>query len=71
MVIYGIALTPLTETVRQQLPATLQAWYADDSAFGGMAPDITAAMRTILERGPARGYFPEPSKSILICNPAI
>jgi len=71
MVIYGVALTPLTETVRQQLPATLQAWYADDSAFGGTAPDIAAAMRTILERGPARGYFPEPSKSILICNPAV
>jgi len=71
MVIYGVALTPLTETVRQQLPATLQAWYADDSAFGGTAPDIAAAMRTILERGPSRGYFPEPSKSILICNPAV
>jgi len=56
--------------VQRQLPNTLQAWYADDSAFGGMAPDIAAAMRMILEKGPMRGYFHEPSKSILICNPA-
>jgi len=59
------------QTVHQLLPDTLQAWYADDSSFGGTAPDIAAAMRAILEKGPARGYFPEPSKSILICNPAV
>jgi len=71
MVIYGVALTPLTEMVQKMLPDTLQAWYTDDSSFGGTAPHIAAAMRVILEKGPARGYFPEPSKSILICNLAI
>jgi len=71
MVIYGVALMPLTETVRAAQPDILQAWYADDSSFGGMAPAIAAAMHMILEKGPARGYFPEPSKSILICNPAV
>jgi len=71
MVIYGTTLMPLTEMVQQQLPATLQAWYANESTFGGMAPDIAAAMQAILERGPARCYFPKPSKSILICNPAV
>jgi len=49
----------------------LQAWYANDSSFGGMALVIAAAMHTILEKGPARGYFPKPSKLILICNPAM
>ena len=71
MVIYGVALTPLTESVRAAQPNILQAWYADDSSFAGSAPAIAAAMRTILEKGPARGYYPEPSKSILICNPAV
>jgi len=71
MVIYGVALTPLTESVRAAQPNTLQAWYADDSSFAGSAPAIAAAMRTILEKGPARGYYPKPSKSILICNPAV
>jgi len=71
MVIYGVALTPLTEMVRKMLPDTLQAWYANDSSFGGTAPHIAAAMQAILEKGPVRGYFPKPSKSILICNPAV
>jgi len=71
MVIYGVALTPLTETVRTTQPELLQAWYADDSSFGGTTAEIAAAMRTILEKGPTRGYYPEPSKSILICNSAV
>jgi len=71
MVIYGIAVTPLTESVRTTLPNILQAWYADDSAFGGTTQEITAAMQIILAKGPARGYYPEPSKSVLICNPII
>jgi len=45
--------------------------YADDSTFGGTAMDIAAAMRIILAKGPTRGYYPEPSKSVLICNPTV
>jgi len=71
MVIYGVVLTPLTESVQEAQPDILQAWYADDSSFAGSAPAIAAAMCMILEKGPARGYYPEPSKSILICNPAV
>jgi len=71
MVIYGVAMTPLTESLRTTLPNVLQAWYADDSAFDGAIPEIAAAMQLILAKGPARGYYPEPSKSILICNPTV
>jgi len=71
MVIYSVVLTPLMETVRDAQPTILQPWYADSSSFGGTAPTIATAMQMILEKGPTRGYYPEPSKSILICNPAV
>jgi len=71
MVIYGVVLMPLMETVHAAQPAILQAWYTDDSSFGGTALMIAAAMQTILEKGPARGYYPKPNKLILICNLAM
>jgi len=71
MVIYSIALMPLTETVHAAQPDILQAWYTDDSSFGGTELAIAAAMHMILEKGPTRGNYPEPIKSILICNPAM
>jgi len=46
-------MMPLTESLRATLPDVLQAWYADDSAFGRAIPDITAAMQLILAKGPA------------------
>ncbi len=71
MVIYGVALTPLMETVRGTLPTVLQAWYTYDSSFQGITAEIAPAMQIILEKGPARGYYLEPRKSVLICNLAI
>lgn len=49
---------------------TIQAWYADDSAMVGKASELSAVMDLLLAHGPARGYFPEPSKSILVCSDA-
>jgi hypothetical protein len=48
----------------------MQPWYADDMAMVGPCSGIAKAMGLLEELGPIRGYFPEPSKSILISKPA-
>ena len=69
MVLYGITLVPLAERLRKAHPTVLQPWYADDMAMAGPVEDIAGAMEHLQRWGPARGYFPEPSKSIMICSP--
>jgi hypothetical protein len=66
MVLYGLALTPLAQTLRAAVPTVIQPWYADDAAMAGPVSGIAAAQRLLLELGPSRGYYPEPDKSILI-----
>jgi hypothetical protein len=69
MIIYGVALVPLSEQLRRDAPSVLQPWYADDMAMVGPASGIASCMALLEVNGPARGYFPEPSKSILVCRP--
>ena len=66
MILYGLALTPLATQLREAEPSLIQPWYADDAAMSGPADAIARAMRLLEVRGPARGYYPEPSKSIFI-----
>ena len=70
MILYGLALTPLAKMMRKENPSIVQPWYADDCAMSGPALDIATSMNQLQHLGPARGYFPEPAKSILICHPS-
>jgi hypothetical protein len=71
MVLYGLALVPLAEMLREAVPEVLQPWYADDAAMAGPLSGIGRATRLLAEYGPARGYFAEPAKSLLICKAAV
>jgi hypothetical protein len=66
MILYGLSLTPLAESLRLSVPTAVQPWYADDGALIGPVSSIAKAQRLLLELGPRRGYYPEPNKSILI-----
>jgi hypothetical protein len=68
MLLYGVALIPLAAALRAAVPTVVQPWYADDAAMSGPAIDIAPAMRLLEKLGPLRGYYPEPAKSILICD---
>jgi hypothetical protein len=68
MILYGIALTPLAEGLRRDVPGCLQPWYADDAAASGKVSDVARVMELLMERGPHRGYFLEVSKSIVVCQ---
>jgi hypothetical protein len=69
MVLYGLALVPLAATLRQAHPEVIKAWYADDGRLQGRLLRVAAAMIDLQRLGPKRGYFPEPAKSIFVCNP--
>ena len=47
-----------------------QPWYADDAGAGGSFQAIRKQFESLKKLGPARGYFPEPSKSILVVREA-
>jgi hypothetical protein len=66
MVAYGILLLPLIRTLKAEIPEVGQPWYADDAGAGGAFKGIRQYFEKLQEKGPRRGYFPEPSKSILI-----
>ena len=68
MVIYGIALSPLSETLQAEHPEATQAWYADDSAISGKLSAVRGAFTRLCELAPAYGYYPEPEKSTVVVD---
>ncbi len=66
MVMYGLGLLPLIRILKTEVPDLHQPWYADDAGAGGHFQNIRLYFKKLQEYGPPRGYFPEPSKSILI-----
>ena len=57
---------PLIRQLKLEFPAVKQPWYADDAGAGGSFIDLRKFFLRLQEIGPAFGYFPEPTKSILI-----
>ena len=68
MILYGVALLPLSEVLRRKVPEAVQPWYADDAAMAGRASEVRELMTLLTRLGPQFGYYPEPAKSILIVN---
>ncbi len=66
MVAYGLLLLPLIRSLKSELPDVNQPWYADDSGAGGSFAGIRKYFALLQEKGPKRGYHPEPTKSILV-----
>ena len=70
MILYAIGLLPIIKQLKLDLPNLFQPWYADDGAAGGCWDDILRWYDALGRIGPPRGYFPEPSKSIIIVHPS-
>ena len=50
----------------------VKGWYtddADDAGAGGKSQHILSHLRELQARAPPRGYFLEPTKSILVVAP--
>jgi hypothetical protein len=65
MLLYGVALTPLARSLREAVPEAPQPWYADNLAIGGQGSSIAKTVKLLMELGPRRGYYPEPSKTLV------
>jgi hypothetical protein len=66
MFAYGVGLSP--HSCSQGIfPAVDQTWYADDAGAGGKFNAIKQFAK-LQEIGPHYGYYPEPTKSILLIS---
>ena len=68
MVEYITTLVPLVEELRAADPGILSPFYTDDVAFNCLAQRSAQLLKLLMERGPGRGYFPEPAKSLSISD---
>ena len=69
MILCGLALTPLSDKMKQHFSNFIQPWYADDNAVYSEATELKEYMKKLQEMGPLRGYCPKQLESILIPHP--
>ena len=68
MAMYAIGIRPLIDTLNAATDPSRcrQVWYADDSTAAGKLSELRKWWDTLYNTGPKYGYFPKPSKTILI-----
>ena len=64
MYMYAIGMMPLVHKAEQA--GTIQSWFADDSAAASVLRRPSRWWDILASDGPAYGYFPNTSKSILV-----
>ena len=67
-VLYKITLVPLAAEIRAADSWILSPFYADDAVFDESAIRSAQLLKLLMERGPVRGYFPEPARSIFFLD---
>ena len=68
MIAYDIRIPLLVCKLHTAHTHVTQPWYADNTGAGGTFVALHDHTRELLVRGPLRGYFPEPTKSILVVS---
>ena len=68
MFAYGIGTLPLIRQLKQEFPDLEQPWYADDAASAGRFDRIRAHYSRLQSIGQKFGYFPEPSKCVIVVS---
>ena len=66
MIAYNIGVLPIIRDLQYAHPCITHPWYADDVRSGDSFGDIIAHLHNFQKRGPLRGYFPDPTKIILV-----
>ena len=64
----GSPLSPLAKELQAADPGLLSLFYVDGVTFDGLARRSPQLLKLLMKRGPDRGYFPEPSKSLFISD---
>ena len=68
MMMFALAIVPLIQTVKTS--ETTQSWFADDAACGGRLRRLRSWWDALVQKGQAFGYYPNPSKTLLVVKPA-
>ena len=68
MGMYAIGIRPLINTLNEETDPKQcqQVWYADDSSAAGKLREMRKWWDILNVVGPKYGYFPKPSKTVLI-----
>ena len=66
IIAYGIGVFPLIRELWGSHPRVTQFSYVDDAGDGGKFTNILEHLQDLQARGLARGYYSEPTKSILV-----
>ena len=69
MIAYGTGVLPLIRELQGDHPRVTQPWYSDNAGTGGEFTNILEHLRDLQAQGPVQGYYPEPTKSILVVAP--
>jgi hypothetical protein len=66
MFAYGLGILPLIRKLKAEFTNVNQPWYADDAGASGNYQSIRYFFQRLQEIVPNFGYYPEPTKSILV-----
>ena len=68
MVAYGIGLPPLIKRLKLAHTDIAQPWYVDDTGALCTLDNIGLYFNSLKRYGLGHGYYPEPSKSVVIVH---
>ena len=60
--------TPLIQELQKAHPGVTQPWYADDYGAGVTFEGIRLHLDDLMVWGTPRGYFPDPTKNVLVMS---
>ena len=69
MIAYGIGILPLIKNLKREISGVTRPWYADDTRVLGTFSRIETYFNLLTFQGLVHGYYPKPSKSVLIVHP--
>ena len=69
MIAYEIGILPLINNIKQEIPDVTHPWYADNAGSLGKFARLDTYFDSLTRQGLGWGYYPEPSKSVLIVRP--
>ena len=68
IIAYVIGILSLIKNLKQEIPDVTQTWYADDYGSLGTFARIETYSNSLTRQGTGCGYYPEPSKSVLVMH---
>ena len=69
IVAYWVGVLLLTKHLKPVYPDVTQTWYAENSWALSMFDNLERYFNSLKHTGPDRGYYPNPTKSILTVHP--